>query len=219
MLEQDRIISHPPNPQLSVGSSLASCILSTLRTPRNIFGLFRQYYSDEMPSHDPEEHVILQDLCDDPGAAEPAIPPICGDFNPYPNKNYFLLGDWFWNHGGQKSRESFHKLLQIVGNPEFHPDDVCDTPWAKIDKKLGQNDFDNEDGKDEHDTEWVDEDAGWKKSLVKISVPFNRRAEDPGPKDYDVGYLYHRLLVSVIQEKLANPHHTSHFHYQPFELF
>ena len=34
-----------------------------------------------------------------------------------------------------------------------------------------------------------------------------------------MGYLYHRSLVSVIREKLANPHHTSHFHYQPFELF
>jgi hypothetical protein len=36
---------------------------------------------------------------------------------------------------------------------------------------------------------------------------------------YTVGDLYPQSLVSVIREKLANPHDDSHFHYEPFELF
>jgi hypothetical protein len=46
------------------------------------------------------------------------------DFHPYPNKNSFLLGNWYWNGGIQKLQESFHKLLSIIGNPDFRTDDV-----------------------------------------------------------------------------------------------
>ena len=42
----------------------ASQAHKVFRTPRNIFGLLRQYLSDKLPSHDPEEHVTLQDLYD-----------------------------------------------------------------------------------------------------------------------------------------------------------
>jgi hypothetical protein len=170
-----------------------------------------------MPSHDPERHLELQDLFDDPAAPDStSLPPEPSEdnFYPYPNKNSFRLGDWYWNHGAQKSRESFRELLRIVGDPEFHPDDVRQTQWAAIDKKLSGNLFD-----EDSMGEWVDEDVGWKKSLITISVPFHRRAKEPGPKDYNVGYLYHRPLVSVIREKLANSDHVRHFHYQPFELY
>jgi hypothetical protein len=172
------IVSQVPDPQPAPSAGFSG-VSTKIRSPRNIFGLFRQYNSDKTPSHDPEENVNLQDLCDEPVAAGPTVPRLepVGDFYPYPNRNSFRLGDWYWNHGAQKSRESFHKLLHIVGDPEFHPDDVRHTPWGKIDKKLAWNDFDNENSEDEHDAEWVDEDAGWKKSLVKISVPFNTRAE------------------------------------------
>jgi hypothetical protein len=65
----------------------------------------------------------------------------------------------------------------------------------------------------------MDEDAGWKKTPITISVPFHNRNQHPGPKDYVVGELYHRSLVAVICEKLANPNDSRLFHYDPFELF
>lgn len=65
----------------------------------------------------------------------------------------------------------------------------------------------------------MDEDAGWKRTPIQISVPFGRRANNPGPKDYAAGDLYHRSLVAVIREKLGNPDHDLHFHYEPFTLF
>lgn len=133
-------------------------------------------------------------------------------FYPYPNENTFLLGDWYWA-GGQKSQESFHDLINIVGSPTFRPEDVREVSWGKINSILAcdLNEVD--------DPEWLDETAGWKRTPISISVPFHRRATSPGPKEYVVGDLFHCPLVSVIREKLSNPQDSQGFHYEPFELF
>jgi hypothetical protein len=210
-----------PDPVTSTSSSSnIPRILRTFWTPRNVFGLFRKYLSEKSPSHDPEEYVDLLHLSeasDGADGAPPQLPMAGDDFRPYPNKNSFLLGDWYWSRGMQKSRKNFRELLKIVGDPEFRADDVRDTQWNKIDAKLARNDFDQEDATDE---EWMDEDAGWKRTPVRISVPFARRhSKQPGPKTFVIGDLYHRSFVSVIREKLANPQDDQHFHYDPFELF
>jgi hypothetical protein len=214
-------------------SSVGSRIHRLFRTPRNIFGLFRQYYSHRLPSHDPEEYVDLQGLSDIPITATewPSLQPqnnppseftngsTRNPFDPYPNKNSFLLGEWYWNHGVQKSTESLKSLLRIVGDAEFRPEDVRDTKWGKISASLAKNDFDGGIEDDGSGYEWLDEDAGWNRTPINISVPFHSRAEKPGPKNYVVGDLYHRSLVSVIREKLAHPQDDQQFHYEPFELF
>ena len=211
----------PSQPTTSIStSSLPSRVLRIFRTPRNVFGLFRQYFADKLPSHDPEEHVDLQDLsdsCENAGNALRQRQRASDNFYPYPNENSFCLGDWYWNHGIQKSRESFRQLLSIVGDPGFCPDDVRGTQWSKIDAKLAINDFDEEKGADD---DWMDEDAGWMRTPVRISVPFAKRhTKQPGPRTFVVGDLYHRSFVSVIREKLANPKDDRYFHYEPFELF
>ena len=216
--DQPRSPISPSTLTTAASSSIASHVLKIFKTPQNAFGLFRQYYSEKPPSHDPEEHVELQDLSDCPLDTSSDPPPNENMFHPYPNKNSFLLGDWHWNYGIQKSRESFSDLLSIVGSLDFKPEDVRHTQWAKIDAKLASNkelDVVAEDGK----AEWMDEDARWKRSTIRISVPFHSRAKNPGPKDYVVGELYHRSIVSIIREKLSNPHEDQLFHYEPFELF
>src|ERR1700691_2558197 len=50
-------LSQPDHPQMpssrtSWNQPLTSRALRTFRTPRNVFGLFRQYYSIELPLHD-----------------------------------------------------------------------------------------------------------------------------------------------------------------------
>jgi hypothetical protein len=72
---------------------------------------------------------------------------------------------------------------------------------------------------DDGDAEWMDEDAGWKKTPVYISVPFHSRLKNPGPKEYLVGDFHHRSFVSVIRERVTNPYNDQNFHYEPFELF
>ena len=198
---------HPPDP---------SRIRQIFRTPRNAFGLIRQYFSEMLPTHDPEEHIESSDLFDQPTPA--AASTVQPDYSPYPNRSSFLLGDWYWNHGAQKSRECFNQLIEIVGNQEFRPEDVQHTTWSSIDTDLGRNNFDQP-KKNPDVEEWMDQDAGWHQKPITISVPFHHRSNNPGSHDYLVGDLYYRSFVDVIHEKLANALDVRRFHYEPFELF
>jgi hypothetical protein len=202
-----------------------------------MFGLSRQYYSVELPTHDPEEYIKLHDLSDQsadfqdlfdqsdrPTSENRNSPqPKEGEspFYPFLNESSFRLGSWYWNNGIQKSNQSFRELLKIVRDPDFRSDDVRNTKWSKIDKELGKNAFDGEsaDSEDGAEEEWMDDDAGWMKTPIHISVPFHSRMKKPGLQDYIAGHLFHRKLVSVICEKIANPHDDQQFHYEPFELF
>jgi hypothetical protein len=77
---------------------------SVFCTHPNIFRLVCQYFSTYLPSHDPEEYVILADLSTISGTPQvdklpPEPPPPSSDFpyHPYPNYSSFQLGDWYWN--------------------------------------------------------------------------------------------------------------------------
>lgn len=203
----------PPHPPPHTQPSEA---LLPFRTPRNIFGLLRQFFSAKQPSHDPEEVVTLEDVStircsrrerptDD--ALDEASP-----YYPYPNKSSLELGDWYWNGGVQKSQQSFNDLIDIVTDPNFDRDGVRATAWRKINSTLGQNDFEDK------DEEWEDEDAGWHKTQVSIQVPIARTNKQPGVQTYSGVDLYHRSLVGVIREKLANAGDDELFHYEPYEL-
>ena len=215
--------------------SARSRITQCFRTPRNTFRLLRQYFSSSPPSHDPEELVDFSGLCNDHGNLFNDVhSPLCSiavtvdtiasipklkaseSFGPYPNESSFLLGDWYWNGGRQKSLEDFRSLLDIIGRPYFRPEDVHGTKWHAINGQLGKNEYDDVDAIDEAEV-WLD-DAGWRKSPISISVPFHKRAQTPGAKDFFVGYFHHRSITAVIKEKLSNPDDTRYFHYEPFEL-
>ena len=164
----------------------------------------------------------MSDLSDDPASTSGTSQNSESKFHPFPNESSFRLGEWYWTDRVQKSQESFSKLLSIVGNPDFRPEDIRHTRWGKINAVLGKNDFDetgHRAGSGDDPAEWTNEDAGWKKTPVFISVPFHHRLKNPGSKEYAVGDLYHRSFVSVIREKLANPCDDQNFHYEPFELF
>jgi hypothetical protein len=131
------IFAIPSMPAMNqVGSALTSLrseVLQYFRTPRNIFGLLRKHYRMEHPSHNPEDHVTLQDLCEANTDGNPPAdlidnPPLEDQsLYPYSNQSSFSLGDWYWNQGVQKSQEDFRRLIQIVGNPNFRPDDIRST--------------------------------------------------------------------------------------------
>ncbi|KAG0703958.1 hypothetical protein DFH29DRAFT_998014 [Suillus ampliporus] len=205
-----------------VTSDASSALLSRsmFRTPPNIFGLVRQYFSSTLPSHDPDEYVTLADLSFIPGSSPvdevPNPPAALGSdtqYHPYPNRSSFKLGDWYWNQGVQKSQRDFVKLVDILGDSTFSCDDVSSTHWKNINSQLGLNEYDEEDG-----VEWEDKDAGWQRTPVSINVPFSHTTDTPGPRVYQAADLYHRSLVSVIREKIANARDSKLFHYEPYEL-
>jgi hypothetical protein len=197
-----------------------------LRSATNTFGLSRQYYTTKLPSHDPEEAVTLDDLCltggSSVGAAGNSLrhDGSSPEYYPYPNRESFLLGDWYI-HGVQKSQDSFKKLTSIIGDPAFDPSHIRNTNWAKINEILGSSEV-------EDDREWMDADAGWVGTPIKLLVPFRRqktKIEGKRKKSqklttkvetYVGAKLYHRSLVAVIKEKIV--HAGEHFHYEPYEL-
>ena len=184
------------------------------KTLANTFGLFRLYYTDSVPRHDPEDpysvaNTYLPRECSDD---VPNRPPSANPFYPYPNECAMRLGDWYWNQGAQKSRDNFKELLNIVGDPAFSSSAISQTRWHTINEKLGRNHFDGD------LPQWLGQDDGWKCSSVTISVPFHSHAKNPGCKSYTVQGFYHRSLVSILREKITDPAHAAFFHYEPYEL-
>jgi hypothetical protein len=201
--------SSPPNPShtpLTIESSTRRRI--SLETTKNAFGLYRRYFSRKFPIHDPENEADISNLSNIVDSDTPN--PVKSCYSPYPNESSFRLGEWYWNHGVTKSKSSFKELIGVVVDDGFRPLDVKLANWDKIDEHLA--------GEISDKYEWLDKDAGWRTSSVKISVPFHRFALQPGPQDYVVANFHHRSLVSVIREKLTNQNDARFFHYEPYEL-
>jgi Plavaka transposase len=181
------------------------------RSPKNTFSLYRQYKAKTLPQHDPEEAVDIDDLSNIP-RNQPHQVQLTNlsqeSYHPYPNYNSFRLGDWYWNHGTQKSQANFRELIDIVGDTSFQSSDVRHTRWDSINNELAS---DNPDV-----WEWLDEGACWTQTSVEISVPFHRKTKCPGLQTYTISDFYHRNIVSVIRERLTN---NFHFHFDPYELY
>ncbi|KIM75847.1 hypothetical protein PILCRDRAFT_98847 [Piloderma croceum F 1598] len=187
-----------PSPAAGVGSRLRRIFT----TPHNVFGLFRRYNTADLPSYNPEEHITLQELSNVP---PDNVASDYGGFYPFPNCSAFNLGEWL---------EDFRELTDILGDPDFRLEDIRDVNWDRINKELGTDDGDGE---------WLDEDAGWERTPVTISVPYQshrgiQSKPDAGPRNYVVEDFYHRSLVSVIREKILGLGDAHQFHFEPYEL-
>ncbi|KAG6809399.1 hypothetical protein H0H92_000409, partial [Tricholoma furcatifolium] len=156
----------------------------------NAFQVFRRY--EKLPTHDPESYVAAASLSNVRVAGPPQQS--ASLYAPYPNRNAFKLGSWYWNDGIQKSAKSFQSLLKVVGHDDFCPEDVRGVNWTAINQELGLNEWDS--------NQWEDVDASWCMSSVSIKVPFHRRLAMPGVRDFVVKSFYRRPLVAIIQEKL-----------------
>jgi len=107
-------------------TGLLTCTLHFFNTLANSFGLSLRYYGHHLPTHDLEDAITLQHLSMISPAEEGPVSTgrsagsrDHGLLYPYPNRSSFLLGNWYWNGGIQKSKGSFKELIKIVGSPEF----------------------------------------------------------------------------------------------------
>ena len=183
----------------------------TFKSHVNTYGLFRLYNYDTVPENDPEDISDATDRMD--------INSNANLYYPYPNQSSLLLGDWYWNQGTMKSKKCFRSLLKIVGSSDFKPEDIQDTEWTKIDRKLGTLGAPDEiTSTPGNRMEWLHNDAGWKNTPVTISVPFPHRSANPGPVAYSVHNFYHRSLTSVIRERVVDSRNRHAFHFEPYAL-
>ncbi|KZP08058.1 hypothetical protein FIBSPDRAFT_965136 [Athelia psychrophila] len=181
-----------------------------MRTARNIFGLVRQYLTNSLPSHDPEELVTLEDL------STPTNVTQSNPFYPYPNSSSHQLGSWHWSDGTQKSQQGFKNLVNIITSDDFVPKDLVGTNWRAVDKVLGDN-VHHEPGKQD-EAEWMQEDAGWAATPIKVTLPSARNMAQSHSAEYVGGDLHHRSLTQVIRERLTDPNTSRYFHFEPYEL-
>lgn len=184
-----------------------------LTTLCNTFGLFRQYHAVLFPSHDPDAEVQPSDMSDLESDNDSNKSNSSSEFffQPYPNKNTFLLGEWYWNGGVQKTKEGFKKLIDIICDQSFDPADIRDVHWDSVNNQLGEP-LDSEDT-------WVDvPDAGWTETSITMSIPFHRNTPNPGIHQYKFPPFCHRSIVSVLREKVTNKDDFQHFHLVPYEL-
>ncbi|OBZ65893.1 hypothetical protein A0H81_14210 [Grifola frondosa] len=188
-----RLLSLPRFPK---GSRLLS---SHHRIPLNAFGLSRTYYATSFPDHDPEDSFSLHDLsssCFEPSSMH-------SDSTPPPPPQMSSI------HIEQKLLPSGRMVLEwqrIVGDPVFHPSHIQHSSWDQINRILGQHEC--------NDGQWFDEDDGWVKDSVTISVPFHSKTPSPGPINFSVDEFYHRSIVAVVKEKILNYQQDNFFHYE-----
>ena len=76
--------------------------------------------------------------------------------------------------------------MNILNDPEFNLEDVRDVNWDQVNNLLAMDD----------EREWVDENAGWMRTPVTISVPYqSRRGQPSDPTRNFIGI--------IIQEKIS----------------
>ena len=185
-------------------------------TQKISFGLFRLYNEGSVPtSGDPEDHSEIDPL---PTRGQESASNL---FYPYPNENSWLIGDWYWNQGAQKSKQNFKKLVDIITSMNFRSEDLYHTSWAVIDHQLGSlgtaHDHSQATSAAADSVEWQ-EDNGWMQRDITISVPFSRCSLHPGPKSYTVSRFYRRSLISIICEALSDPIRCKSFRFEPYSL-
>ena len=91
-----------------------------LKSPRNIFGIFRQYNVTRFPDHDPEGHLTPDDL-----NISPSFTPSAQSYSPYPNLSLFLLGEWYWNGGKKEVTVKLSKSSQDSWAPRVSSRRCC----------------------------------------------------------------------------------------------
>ena len=118
-------------------AQLPSKPCAVLPTQTNSFGLFCLYDEGSVPRiNDPEDQSGADPLPTEAHMSQ-QLPSTMNPFHPYPNETSWRLGDWYWNQGAQKSKDSFKKLVEIITSTDFCPEDLYHTNWAAIDHQLG----------------------------------------------------------------------------------
>ncbi|KIM59742.1 hypothetical protein SCLCIDRAFT_125682, partial [Scleroderma citrinum Foug A] len=140
-------------------------------------------------------------------------------FHPYLNESSWHIGDWYWNEGTQKSKQSFKSLVGIITSADFQSEDLHHTNWVVINRQLGSLGPILEPPQITSNTEeWQAEDSGWMRRSITISVPFPQRFLHPGPKNYTISNFYHWSLLSIIRKTLSDPARCRSFHFEPYLL-
>lgn len=174
-------------------------------TPRNVFGLYKKFWAPESSPHDPNCYISGEDLQDVTHAEEFFE---TADLFPFPNLNAFLLGEWYWRDGNEKSHESFRDLVNIITHEGFDPEDIRAANWDWINMALASSEFE---GHADSALQWLGDGSSWHSTPVLINVPCNSTSLKPGVHQYEVPGFRYRPLVPILIERLKDMSKGEHF--------
>ncbi|TEB18673.1 hypothetical protein FA13DRAFT_1719668 [Coprinellus micaceus] len=191
-------------------------------TSKNGFNLYKTYWTLETHPHDPELFLSNSDFQESRGAS-PIAPQSTEDatttnpYHPFPNWSSFKLREWYWSDDGGKSRQSFQRLVNLIGDEDFIPQEIRRTNWKKIDSLLASSEF--EDDFSREDGIWERDGSSWKTVSIPVAVPFNSASDNPGAKLFTLEAFCFRLLVPIITSKLQDKSAGEHIHVIPCQLW
>ena len=223
--------------------------ITPARTTCNIFGLFRQYHAQDLPTHDPEVAIDrelllnpINDPIDDtlpdpsppsnaPSASSPEFsePRLdCDDTistgsDAVSNDNPFHpYPNWTSFHLGKWYWTGSHKKSESTFKDLL---DILVDPRFCAEDLVGVN-WKSINGKllvGETCSPAL-EDSGilpddWHESDIQISVPAHSKGNEPGVHVYNAATLCHRSIISVIRSRVTDLSVFPHLHLEPFELF
>jgi hypothetical protein len=213
--QENDVIMTPCNPGFALHGD------DIFQTAPNIFGLFRRYRY--RPSYDPDAEVTLEDLAGffPTSSAEqspqdtflPSLTHLDTPFYPFPNMSTFMLSEWYYNSpSGQRSGPDFNRLIAILSDERFKPEDLIGFNASVRDKLLDQvNNAVNQDSK-------CTTIGGWTCNVpLTIQIPEGKKhwTNDKG-QTFTIPGLHHRSITEVIQSVFEM---NTHLHFTPFELW
>jgi hypothetical protein len=190
--------------------------------PDPVTGFYREY--PHAPTHDPDQNVNLDALCDSADLLTAATRPrtwfsgmtrsLAGlapanIFAPFANATQFRVMDWLYGSpSGEMSNAAGDALIQnILLAPDFDPSHVADGfSIAKGEKMLDNAEFASEDG--------------WHEATLQVPVPCTGHrfeSEDAAPHFEVPGFIYRRILPVMVSFFKAARLDTVHF--TPFKQF
>lgn len=183
-------------------------------TPKDTFGRYRVYMGT--PQSIPDSGNELDSMSNVPEVADAAADPSihvptssATAVYPCPNISSFLLQDWHWNGGAQKSQASRASLINdVLLDPRFSTEDLKGINWRQLDDNL-RTSTSNSNG------------PAWSVHSVNVSIP-PRGAKDAQTRQSDTSAgnfpveMHSRKLTDIIRDTFE--HNDPRFmHYEPYE--
>lgn len=203
----------PPNPiqpQPHVVWRIILHVHDSFRSTLNEFRVLREY--QHQPSYDPDTHLKPEELANYPtppsidltiDRAHNSPPPPW----PFENMSKYLLMNWFYSGGGQKSEGEVDRLAQdVISSPDFKPGDLTGFSIRQENKRLDANIPEGS------STPFSGDD--WHEASVEIEVPVP--VKNSPSCTYRVPGFHYRSIVEIIKATWSRAPFLQ-YHITPFK--
>lgn len=197
-----------------------------VRTQPNTLGLYRCYI--ERPTHNPDDEVTLDDLCDSPGLNVPRTEPSMSSttpFAPFLNASVARLMCWLYSGSNLKSAAELDRLVRdVLLKEDFRLQDIVGFSAAREQGRLDEG-FDipstAQDGRNDgsHADNLCPAGDGWRTGSVKLRLPAEGvKCPESDAPEFEVKGILYRPLLDVMKEAFQGPAFLK-FHTTPFHHF